>query len=85
MQIRPLVGIPSPVGLCVIGGRGFIGGVGQWKGMGVAGGRGRVECLLDPGLPGQALLGSCSGGASGPAREITGQKTTMTRVSAQPL
>ena len=37
MQIRPLVGIPSPVGLCVIGGRGFIGGVGQWNGMGVAG------------------------------------------------
>lgn len=30
-------------------------------------GQGRVECLLDPGLPGQAPLGSCSGGASGPA------------------
>ena len=53
--------------------------------MGAVGSRGRGECLLDPGLPGQALLGSCSRGASGPAREITGQMTTMTRVSAQPL
>ena len=61
------------------------GGRGVGKGTGVAGCRGRVECLLDPGLPGQALLGSCSEGASGPGREISGQMTTMTQVSAQPL